>query len=147
MMLIDANLLLYAYDPSTPQHAAARRWLEEMLSGPMPVLLPWNSLLAFLRIATSPQIWEQPLLVQEAADIVEEWLASPNVIVPAPGERHWTILRDLLCGAQCRGRLVPDAHLAALAIEHGATLCTNDRGFARFPRLRILNPLDQPQPS
>jgi toxin-antitoxin system PIN domain toxin len=142
MILVDANVLLYAYDPSTPQHDVARRWLEEVLSKPEPVLLPWNCLLAFLRLATNPRVWQQPLSVPEAVAIVDEWLALPNVTVPSPGERHWSILRGLLPEAQCRGPLVMDAHLAALAIEHGATLCTNDRDFSRFPQLRLFNPLE-----
>jgi toxin-antitoxin system PIN domain toxin len=141
MILVDANLLLYAYDPSTPQHNVCRRWVEGVFSKPEPVLLPWTCVLAFLRLATNPQVWLRPLSVAEAVAIVDEWLALPNVIVPSPGERHWSILRALLPEAQCRGPLVMDAHLAALAMENGATLCTNDRGFSRFPKLRLFNPL------
>jgi len=141
MILIDANLLLYAYDHSAPQHEACRRWIEGAFSGPEPVLLPWIGILAFLRVATNPRVWQQPLSVSEAAAIVDEWLALPNVAVTSPGERHWSILRRILPEAQCRGPLVMDAHLAALAIEHGATLCTNDRDFSRFPKLRLFNPL------
>ena len=141
MILIDANLLLYAYDPSTAQHDACRRWIEEAFSKPEPVLLPWISILAFVRLATNPRVWQHPLSVPEAVAIVDEWLALPHVSVPSPGERHWSILRALLPEAQCRGPLVTDAHLAALAIEHGATFCTNDRDFSRFPKLRLFNPL------
>lgn len=142
MILVDANLPLYACDSSASQHQAARRWLEDAFSGAEPVLLPWNSILAFLRIATNPMAWKHPLSVQEAVAIVDEWLSLPNVTVPTPGERHWPILRGLLPEAQCRGLLVMDAHLAALAIEHGAVICTHDRDFARFAGLRLLDPLE-----
>jgi toxin-antitoxin system PIN domain toxin len=142
MILIDVNILLYAYDTSAPQHPAARRWLEEVLSQPEPVLLPWATILVFLRIATSPRILQHPLSISEAVETVDSWLALPNVAVVDAGERHWHILRDLLPASQSRGPLVPDAHLAALAIEHGAVLCSNDRDFARFQGLRVKDPLD-----
>ena len=141
MILIDANLLLYAYDSAAPEHSKARLWLEDVLSKPEPVLLPWHSVYAFLRIATNPRAWRSPLNMEEARAIVDEWLSLPNVVVPAPGERHWDILRELLTDSQCYGPLVTDAVLAALAIEHGADLCTNDCDFSRFPRLRIVNPI------
>jgi toxin-antitoxin system PIN domain toxin len=144
MILVDANLLLYAYDSAAPEHAKARRWLEEVLAKPEPVLFPWNSVHAFLRIASNPRAWKSPLTIQEAQAIVDEWLSLPNVVTPSPGERHWEILRELLADSQCHGPLVSDAVLAALAMEHGAELCTNDRDFSRFPKLRVLNPLNQP---
>ena len=142
MILVDANLLLYACDSSASQHQAARRWLEDAFSGAEPVLLPWNSIPAFLRIATNPAAWNNPLSVPEAVAIVDDWLSLPIVTVPTPGERHWIILRGLLPQAQCRGPLAMDAHLAALAIEHGATMCTHDRDFARFPGLRLSDPVE-----
>jgi uncharacterized protein len=142
MMLLDANVLLYAYDASAAQHPPARRWLEKALSGPDPVLLPWQSIVAFLRIGTNPRAWKHPLAAADAAGIVDQWLARPNVSIPNPGERHWPILRDLIPASQVRGPLVSDAHLAALAMEYGAVLCTTDRDFSRFRRLRTFNPLD-----
>ena len=142
MILIDANLLLYAYDPSSLQHHAARNWLETTLSKPELIGLPWLTLLAFLRISTSPRPLENPLSVAEAGAIVSDWLDRPTVILLNPGDRHWQILRDLIIKGQARGALVTDAHLAALAIEHGATLATTDRDFARFPGLKFFNPLD-----
>jgi len=142
MMMLDANLLLYAYDASAAQHPAARTWLEEVLSGNDPVLLPWSSILGFLRIATNPRAWKLPLAAADAAGIVDLWLARPNVSIPNPGERHWPILRELIPASQARGPLISDAHLAALAIEYGVVLCTSDRDFSRFPRLRTFNPLD-----
>ena len=142
MILIDANLLLYAYDSQAAQHQAARRWLEQTFSRPEPVLLPWMSILAFLRISTNPRAWLQPLSIAEAVAIVDEWLTLPNTVVPAITDRHWPILRNILPDAQCRGPLVSAAHIAALAIEHGATLCTNDRDFSRFADLRVSYPLE-----
>lgn len=141
MILIDANLLLYAYDSTAPEHPKARGWLEEVLAKPEPVLFPWQSIHAFLRIATNPRAWRTPLTIEEAREIVDEWLSLPNVVALSPGERHWEILRELLPESQCRGPLVADAVLAALAIGHGAELCTNDRDFSRFPKLRLVNPL------
>ncbi|MBV9250220.1 MAG: PIN domain-containing protein [Acetobacteraceae bacterium] len=138
---MDANLLLYAYDSTAPEHRKARAWLEDVLAKPEPVLFPWQSIHAFLRIATNPRAWKAPLTIDEARAIVDEWLSLPNVVTSSPGERHWDILRELVADAQCRGPLVADAALAALAIEHGAELCTNDRDFSRFPKLRVVNPL------
>ncbi len=143
MILIDSNLLLYAYDTSSRQHRPARRWLEEVLSQVEPVCLTWQTLLAFLRISTHGRVFERPLHVQEAVDIVSSWLEQPPVRLLQPSERHWPILSELLPDAQARGPLVMDAHLAALAIEHGATLCTTDRDFSRFPGLRVAYPLDR----
>jgi toxin-antitoxin system PIN domain toxin len=141
MILLDANLLRSAHDSAAPEHPKARRWLEEVLAKPEPVLFPWQSIHAFLRIATNPRAWRAPLTIEEARSIVDEWLSLPNVVAPSPGERHWNILRELAEDSQCRGPLVADAVLAALAIEHGADLCTNDRDFSRFPELRVVNPL------
>jgi uncharacterized protein len=102
--------------------------------------------LAFLRITTNARILEQPLSVIEASDIVDELLEQPLVGLIHPGPRHWTVLRDLMAAGQVRGPLVSDAHLAALTIEHGATLATTDRDFARFPGLRVTNPLSAAHP-
>lgn len=146
MILIDANLLLYAYDAASPHHAAARRWLVDLLSRPEPVGLPWLTVLAFLRIATNPRAFASPLAIEEAAQVVSEWLALPNIVTLGPGERHWEILKGLLGAAQARGPLVMDAHLAALAREHGAVLATTDRDFARFPGLHWRNPLEAAEP-
>jgi toxin-antitoxin system PIN domain toxin len=143
MILIDANLLLYAYDPSSPHHPAARDWLEATFSTPEPVGLAWMTLLAFLRIGTSPRPLENPLSVDEAAALVADWLERPMVTLLNPGERHWQTLCDMMAKGQARGHLIMDAHLAALAIEHGATLATCDRDFALFPGLKFFNPLDK----
>jgi toxin-antitoxin system PIN domain toxin len=142
VILVDANLLLYAYDPSCSQHKAARVWFEGVLSGTEHVALAWPTILAFLRISTSPRLLEHPLSIQEAVSAVSEWLERPMVTVLNPGDRHWEILRELMMTGQARGPLVSDASLAALALEHGAAIATADRDFARFPGLRVVNPLE-----
>lgn len=140
-MLIDANLLLYARDESSPFHQAAKTWLGDCLNGPVRVGLPWPSLLAFLRVSTHPRAFEQPLSPDDAWDQVNDWLAAGPSWVPAPTERHAEILGALVRDQQLRANLVPDAHLAALAIEHGVRVCSADSDFARFPECRWLNPL------
>lgn len=142
MILIDANILLYAYDPSSPHHQAARDWLESTFSKPEHIGLAWMTVLAFVRIGTSPRPLEHPLSIPEAVAIVSEWLDQPTVTLLNPGERHWEILRDLMTKGQAHGPLIMDAHLAALALDNGATLATSDRDFTRFPGLRILSPLN-----
>lgn len=141
MKLVDANLLIYAYDSSSPRHKAARSWAEVALSGPEPVRLSWSTIQAFLRITTNHRVMRSPFAMAEAVEIVEEWLAQPAVDIVEPGSRYWTIMKRLLVEAQVRGPLVSDAHLAALAIEHGAMLQSTDRDFSRFPGLRFENPL------
>jgi len=142
MIAIDANLLLYASDTSSAHHQASRSWLEDTLSGEEAVGIPWAMVLAFLRVGTNPQIRKNAFSLQEAIAIVAGWLERPNVTLLNPGERHWEILRAMMTKGQARGPLVTDAHLAALAIEHGAALATTDRDFARFPGLKFFNPLD-----
>jgi toxin-antitoxin system PIN domain toxin len=141
MILVDANLLLYAYDPRSGEHDASRRWLEAALSGSSLVRFAWLSLWAFLRIATNPRVFERPLTMAEAETAVGTWLEQPVTGILEPGERHWEILRTLTRTGQTSGPLVMDAALAAIAIEHGATLCTTDRDFARFDGLRWENPI------
>ena len=141
MILIDANLLLYAYDPRAMHHEASRTWLEATLAGPPLVRFAWLTLWAFLRIVTNPRVFEQPLSLAEGERIVTTWLAQPGTGILEPGERHWEILRDLARSGQTPGPLIMDAALAAIAIEHGATLCTTDRDFARFPGLAWTNPI------
>lgn len=141
MSLIDANLLLYSHVRSFPQHARARDWLDAQLSGTAPVGLPWFSLIAFLRIVTNPRVFQRPASMPEAWRQVESWLDCEVVWVPQPTERHPEALGSLLRVAGVQGNLVPDAHLAALAIEHGLTLYSTDGDFARFPDLRWQNPL------
>lgn len=141
MILIDANLLLYAHDASSSRHAQARAWLEAVMSGDEDVRLSLVTLLAFVRIGTNPAVFSAPLTVSEAIDVVAEWLDLPNVSVAEPTVRHWSVLAKVADEGQVRGAGVMDAHLAALATEHGATLCSTDRDFARFPGLASRNPL------
>ena len=141
MMLVDANLLLYAYDPAAREHEASRHWLEASLSGTVLVRFAWLTVWAFLRIMTNPRVFERPLTMAEAEHHVSSWLAQPVAGILEPGDRHWEILRPLARDGQVSGPLVMDAALAAIAIEHGATLCTTDRDFARFPGLTWVNPI------
>jgi toxin-antitoxin system PIN domain toxin len=140
VILVDANLLLYAYHPRAVQHEASRAWLEATLSGPELVRFAWLTLWAFLRIGTSPRVFERPLSTSEAEAVVSSWLAQPTVGILEPGERHWDILRGLVREGQTAGPLVMDAVIAAIALEHCATLCTTDRDFSRFSGLRWTNP-------
>jgi len=141
MILIDANLLLFAYNARAAEHGASRAWLEATLSGQTLVRFAWVTLWAFLRIGTNPRVFEHALTTREAEDIVSSWLEQPVSGIVEPGERHWDILRALTREGKTRGPLVMDAVLAALAIEHGATLYTTDRDFARFPGLSWIDPL------
>lgn len=140
MKLLDANVLLYAYDSSSPHHAACRPWLDAAFNAEESVALPWQTLLAFVRIATNPRAVRQPLSGAEACTIVTSWLERPNVVVIEAGERFWEIFKIQMSDAQVSGPLVTDAALAALALEHGATLCSIDRDFRRFEGLKLLDP-------
>jgi hypothetical protein len=141
VILVDANLLLYAYHPRAEQHEPSRAWLEAALSGPELVRFAWLTLWAFLRIGTNPRVFERPLSMSEAEAVVSSWLAQPTAGILEPGERYWDILRGLVREGQTSGPLVMDAAVAAIALEHGATLCTTDRDFSRFPGLKWTNPL------
>jgi len=141
VILVDANLLLYAYNPRAQEHARSRIWLEGVLSGADLVRFAWLTLWAFLRIATNARVFERPLSTPEAQTAVSSWLAQPNAGILEPGERHWDILRGLMHQGQTTGPLVMDAAIAAIALEHGAVVCTTDRGFSRFPGLKWTNPL------
>lgn len=140
-MLVDANILLLAADASAPDHDRAAAWLTAQLSGPRRLGLPWESLNAFLRIATHPRAARSPLAAVEAWRFVEDWLAAPVAWVPAATESHAEVLGALIAKYRVTGNLVPDAHLAALAIEHGLEVCSADTDFARFTEIRWVNPL------
>jgi uncharacterized protein len=141
LILVDVNLLLYAHLADSPHHAAARRWLDEQLNAPAPVGLPWHSLLGFLRVVTNRRMTNPPASMSGALAQMTAWLGCDNAWIPQPTERHAEILSRLLVGAKVAGGMVSDAHLAALAIEHGLTLCSADTDFARFSGLRWINPL------
>ena len=140
-MLLDANLLLYARDTRSAFHERARRWLSEHLNGNVRVGLSWPSLIAFARVITHPRVTTEPLTPSEAWQQIEEWLAAGPAWIPSPTTRHADVLGDLTRRYEVRGHLVPDAHLAALAIEHGLTLCSADTDFARFSEVRWENPV------
>jgi toxin-antitoxin system PIN domain toxin len=143
MILIDANLLIYAIDSASPHHRAARSWLERALSGTEEVGLTWNVILAFLRIVTHPAIVRQPLEPEIALDYVESWLQQPCVRTVVPGTKHWLIFRALVRSTGTAGNLTSDAHLAALALEHDCELVSSDHDFKRFPGIRHVNPLER----
>lgn len=141
MILLDANLLIYAVNADAPPHAKAREWLESVLSGPETVGFSWIVLLAFLRLTTRPGLFRHPLPADAAFDLVASWLGQTSAAIVHPGPRHLTILRGLLQPMGTGGNLTSDAHLAALAIECGAELCSSDTDFARFAGLKWSNPL------
>ena len=141
MKLPDVNLLLYATDEASHHHGRALPWLEALMSGSEPVGFCWAVLLGFLRLSTRARVFANPLEPQKAFDIVESWLAQPCALVVNPTERHLTILHGLLEPLGTAGNLTTDAHLAALAIEHGGEVCSADTDFGRFPGLRWSNPL------
>jgi toxin-antitoxin system PIN domain toxin len=141
VIVIDANLLLYAYDTTAKLHLPAKSWLEGCFSGSEPIAIPWLSIGAFLRVATNLRLGGDRYTAAEAVEVVESWLANSNVRLLSPGERAWWAVRELLLSNQTRGPAVTDLQLAALTIEHGGVLHTADRDFARFPGLRWRNPL------
>jgi len=141
MKLLDLNILIYAMDESSSRHREARRWLDATLSGPGTLAFAWSVLVGFVRLSTRAAVFERPLSVDEALDVVEGWLRQPSVTVAHPTDRHPGVLRELLTAVGTAGNLTSDAHLAALAIEHGAELCSTDTDFGRFPGLRWVDPL------
>jgi toxin-antitoxin system PIN domain toxin len=141
MILLDANLLIYAVNQDAPLHRKAKSWLESTISGSETVGLSWGVVLAFLRLSTRPGLFRNPLSVKFALDLVESWLGQPSVTLVHPGPRHFGLLREFLLQSGTGGNLTSDAHLAALAIEQGAELCSSDTDFARFRKLKWSNPL------
>ncbi|MGH3664672.1 MAG: TA system VapC family ribonuclease toxin [Egibacteraceae bacterium] len=143
MIAIDANLLVYAHVTSYEQHEATREWLEEQLSILPRVGLPWPSLLAFVRLVTNPRLFSEPEPITDAWAQVESWLDAGSAWTPVPTPQHRQVLGSCVAHTTLRANDVPDAHLAALAIEHGLKLATSDSGFGRFERLEWFNPLRQ----
>lgn len=141
MILVDSNLLLYAKFEDVPQHRRAKAWVEEQMNGTTRVGIPWQSSLAFLRLATNQRVFAHPLPIAAAWKQLMEWLDRPKVWIPEPTEEHASVLGDLLLDASVTGNLVADAHLAALAIEHGLTICSADSDFAKFAGVSWLNPM------
>ena len=141
MILVDANLLLYAEDQLSPHHDVAREWWDAQLSGISPVCLCWTVLCAFIRISTNPRVFKHPLSLDQAILRVQGWLDQPCTRIVYPTERHWAVLQQLLVGGQAVANLVTDAHVAALAIEHGCELISTDADFSRFSKVKWRNPI------
>jgi toxin-antitoxin system PIN domain toxin len=141
LIIIDANLLIYAYDQRSPHHQKSSAWIETVFSDTEPVGLPWQSVSAFLRVTTNRRLPGRGVTLQEAVQTVEDWMNEPNVRILVPGDGYWSLLRRMIVDGQASGALVSDAEIAALTIENGGVLYTADRDFARFPGLRWLNPL------
>jgi len=141
MITPDANIVLYSYNEDAPKHSAAKKWLEQQLSSPVLFGFSWQVITAFLRISTNPRAFPQPFDLLEAIEIVDEWLTLPNIEILTPTNNHWTIFQKLVVEGQTKAALMMDAHLAALAIEHGATLATTDSDFQKFSTLKTINPL------
>jgi uncharacterized protein len=141
VILVAANLLLYAEDSRSLRHASARTWWDQQLSGNQPVNLCWPLINAFIRIGTNVRLHERPLTIEEASARVESWFNQPCVILVQPTDQHWCIFQGLMAEAQAVGNLVSDAHLAALAIEHNCTMQSPDSDFVRFPDLKWNNPI------
>jgi toxin-antitoxin system PIN domain toxin len=146
VIVVDANLLLYAYDSVSPKYRQAKDWLVRTLSADYPVGIPLQSIGAFLRVATDPRLPGERFTMEEAVRIIESWLEPPSVSLLSPGDQHWPHLRLMLIKGQVRGPLVSDAQLAALTMEVGGELYSTDRDFARFPGLRWKNPLEDTTP-
>lgn len=143
MKILDTNILLYAHDETSSNFALANSFLKDTLSGSELIGLPWQVIWAFLRLATSTRVFANPIQMRQAVEIVQQLLELKQVRPLAPGDRHWKILCQVLDQGAVRGALTTDAELAALTIEHGGTLYTTDRDFARFTGLRWINPLAQ----
>jgi len=141
MIVVDANLLIYAVDSTSPFHSKAKRWIEASLSGAEPVAFAWPTLLAFLRLTTRSGPMRNPISAARAFQLVDAWLDRETASIIEPGPDHRRLFRELLLPLGTAGNLTSDAHLAVIAIEHRATLCSTDNDFARFPGLRWMNPL------
>ncbi|MHB1172715.1 MAG: TA system VapC family ribonuclease toxin [Lacisediminihabitans sp.] len=140
-MILDVNVLLYAIDTRAPQHEACRSWLENALNGTARVGFPWSTILGFLRIATHPRVMTNPLSTEQAWAHVDDWLDTPVAWVPLPTLQHLAVLRRLTTAHTLSGNLIPDAHLAALALEHGVPVVSCDTDFARFSEVTWINPV------
>ena len=144
MILLDANLLIYAIDADSVHHKHVRRWLEATLAGSAQVGMAWVVVLAFLRITTNPRVMAKPLPHESAIAYLDGWLALPCVGLVVPGDRHWSIMKNLIGSAGTAANLTTDAHLAALAIEHGYAMASTDNEFRRFAGLKFVNPILSP---
>lgn len=140
MKIVDLNVLIYATDTESKHHDSARSWLDTAMASSSTIGLPTSVTVGFVRLVTNPRVMVRPLKPNRAIDIVESWINRSSVSVPQPTARHYTVLRELLDATGVGGNLVSDAHLGALAIEHGAELCTYDSDFTRFPGVVSFRP-------
>ena len=143
MILVDANILIYAVNRDAGQHRKARNWLEQALSGSTEIGFAWIVILAFIRVTTRAGIMARPLHFTHALSYVDGWLSQSNAILVSPGERHWPIFRNLLSVTGSAGNLTSDVHLAALAVEYGAEIYSADYDFRRFTGITHINPLEE----
>jgi uncharacterized protein len=141
VIVLDANILIYAYNRSSAHHTRARAWLEAAFSDIEVIGVPWQAISAFLRVMTNPKLPAERFSLEQAAQVVDNWLAHPNMEILTPGERYWPIFRRMVVEGRAGGSRVSDAEMAALTSEYGGVLHTADRDFARFPGLRWVNPL------
>jgi toxin-antitoxin system PIN domain toxin len=141
VIVVDLNLLIYAINEDTLQHARARRWWETVVSQDEPVGLPWLVILGFLRLTTNPKVMPRPLTPAQAVAVVDHWFAQRRVVPLDPTDRHWAIFKEIITGLGTAGNITSNAHLASIAIEHGGRLFSTDADFARFAGLRWTNPL------
>jgi len=141
MILVDTNILLYAEDKLSPYHEEARLWWDTQLSGESLVCLCWPVIIAFIRLSTNRRVFRHPLIIKQAVQRVESWMNQPCIRIIFPTESHWQIVKSMLQEGQATANLVPDGHLAALAVEHGCELNSTDSDFSRFPKLKWKNPL------
>lgn len=141
MIVVDLNLLVYATNRDAPLHKDAHRWWQRCLADATPIGLPWAVIVGFVRLSTNPRVMPRPLSPEQAFSVVDDWLAHPSIRPVEPSLRHWALVKELLEPLGSAGNLTTDAHIAAVAIEHGARLYSTDSDFARFPGLRWTNPL------
>ena len=141
LILPDVNLLVYAVDESSAFHAAANAWLDDALSSTNLVGFCYPTILGFVRLATNRRVFSNPLSLEEAVNYVDRWLEQPNAGIVVPMSRHWPLVKELLSDAGTAGNLTTDAHIAALAMEHGYTVYSNDADFGRFRKVAWINPL------
>jgi toxin-antitoxin system PIN domain toxin len=141
MFMVDANVLIYAYDEASRDHKAARKWLASILTGSTAVGFPWISLMTFVRVTTNKRLFDKPYSTDEAFDVVANWLSAPASRVVQPGDEHLRLVKQIAKANKIIGSELTDAHLAAIAVEHGLTLATTDTNFPRFEGLKLINPL------
>jgi len=143
MIIPDVNLLIYAYNTGDPRHRAAKKWLEELFNTSTQFGLSWLSISGFLRIITTKTLFGNGYSTSEAFEIVDEWLARPNMVFLMPTAKHYQILKKQVLAAGVSGADLTDAHFAALAIENGVTLATTDSDFSKFKDLKVVYPLTE----